>query len=381
MVSGGGERHERRAAQVANGPFAWWEPHQRTRREAMALFFGAAAVLASYLGAFLAIAGVCAALGGAQLPGAAHTWADSAGPAGVVAVVLLGYVLLVVVLTQRAWHGLPARQRRLLRARPPQPGEADGALRALDTFAPARGIPVPALWIVDDPAPNACVIGHAPGGAVCLTTGALRLARGEVSMLCAYEVTLMTSRSYAYATAATSLLMSAERLTAFLWAAAAIVLVSTLVGVPPAAAGAIVLGIALLVVLTRPVVALGDRVLPRLFDEVGELCDLETARLSAEPQQLAKLLLQMLQDGRRVHCRWQVAHLWFERESVNASAVASAWTRWSVLWPLTPDEPRLTVRMRSWSRRGLVERAATAVEQCDDPDLRARFARATSSDA
>ena len=196
-------------------------------------------------------------------------------------------------------------------------------------------------------------------------------------------MTALTTRAYGYATAAVDLSFAAQWWTTALWATGALALVSSILGVPPEVAAATVLGIVLLVTITKPLLSLNDRVLPRLLDDVDALCDFETVRLTDEPTALAQLLLHMLEDRRQVDCRWEVAHRWFERDvCLSAKTRArSAAQIWAAL-PFTPDSdgPVLARRTARGTGRGLAARAAVAVQLAGGGDaaLRARLAEATT---
>jgi hypothetical protein len=309
------------------------------------------------------------------------TWADDLGPVGIVLIVLGAVVVASLAITLVGWRGLPRTTLRLAGARAPRDGEAQPVEEALATCSLAYGLPVPALWVVDDPAPNGMAFGrpHAPN--VCLTTAALRLPRDELHALCMFHVTALASRTFAYATSAADLVLLGEWCTRLLWFAAPLVILSTFVGMPVDVAAAFVVGIVALVAVTRPLLAVADRGLAQLIDDAGELVDLETVRHSAEPAALAHLLLDLVEDDGQTQSRWELVHLWFERDVIEmvdgrggVSRALGAISPWDI------GVPAFVERCRYTSRRGLIERATTAVNLANgDTKLRARLAHARAA--
>ena len=340
--------------------FAWWDTHDQTWRRARILFLLASAVVAVYVACLLLVLG--ASLRAAEV----GSWDDlgDASAAAVVAGVIAVFAGSALVLLVVGWRGFPRFTSKLARARRPTRSEAELVHSAVASFVPAYGIAPPTIRVIDDPAPNALAFGRPAAGFVCVTSGALRLRGDEVVALCQFHVTALASRAFAYATAAADLVLLGEWCTRVLWASCAFVMVSTLFGVPAEIALAYVVGVVATVIVTRPLLFVADRGVTTLLDDVAQLVDLETVRHTAEPAPLARLLLDLLDDDRRVQGRWEIAHLWFERDTVDIGGRGAL--------------PRLFTRSRA-TRQGLLERAAAmAGQSIGDTELQARLDRARS---
>src|SRR5947207_9449798 len=222
--------------------FAWIAPHARALRTARALFILTSALLALYVSAFAIIVLTCVRLAATDDDSISRP-VRNLGGLGIALVIVAGYALITAAIAVIGRGGLPRRVRRFTQARPPEPDEAVHAQQRLESFALARGVATPRLWIIDDPAPNSCAFGRPTHGNVCLTGGALRFRSNELDALCAHQVTALTTRAYGYATAAVDLSFAAQWWTTALWATGALALVSSILGVPPEVAAATVLGI------------------------------------------------------------------------------------------------------------------------------------------
>jgi heat shock protein HtpX len=79
---------------------------------------------------------------------------------------------------------------KMTRARPLQPGEAPWLEAMAERLSRKAGIPMPRLYVVEDPSPNAFATGRNPAhGVVAVNTGLLRiLDRGEVEGVLAHEI-------------------------------------------------------------------------------------------------------------------------------------------------------------------------------------------------
>lgn len=79
---------------------------------------------------------------------------------------------------------------RMYGARQLSPGEAPELFRMTERLAQRAGIPMPRLYVVDDPQPNAFATGRSPAhGAVAVTTGLLNLLNyDEVEGVIAHEI-------------------------------------------------------------------------------------------------------------------------------------------------------------------------------------------------
>jgi hypothetical protein len=362
---------------VSPGRFSWWDTHDKAWRRARLLFVLAGLVVAIYAAGILVVVGASLRVAGVGPWHRIEAWVDDIGPVGVVFVVLVLLGVVALATMGIGWRGLPRTTLRLSRARPPDYDEERQVGAVVAAFALAYGMPSPRVWIVDDPAPNGLAFGRPGAGNVCVTTGAVRLAHDERDALCMFQVTSLASRVFAYATSAADLVLVGEWCTRLLWSAAAIVIFSTVVGVPIGVALAYVVGIAVVVAVTRPLLLLADRGLVRLIDETAELVDLETIRHSAQPESLAHLLLGVLEDRRQVKSRWEIAHLWFERDVVDVDDRNTFVQLLATFAPAEVGIPAFAARCTRGTRRGLLERAETAVDLANgDAKLRARLGRA-----
>ena len=328
------------------------------------MFVIAAGILGAYVLGLLAAAAACASRGSTG-PWHRFAWIrDALGAGGIIISIVVLHALVATAIGVTAWLGQGRRIPRAVRARPPGRGEASPAETLINSFKFARGVDAPRVWIIDSPAPNA-LAWHTPRSRnIAFTAGALRLPHDELEALCAYHVTTLTMPSFALTAATADLVLVAEWITSVLWLVAGSMFALTLLGVPPYLAAITLLSLAILVAVTRPFFMVADRVLPRLFDDVDALADLEAVRLTAQPKALAHLLLHLLEDHLEVETPWSVAHLWFERDVLDLGEAPGSLSR----------------RCRLLSARGLYARAETAVELAEgDRRLRARLQRARSA--
>ena len=126
-------------------------------------------------------------------------------------------------------------------------------------------MPTPRLRIVDADAPNGFGTGRPRACTVCLTTGALALPHNELAALCEHCVASVANRATPLACAAADLVLVAEVCTKAIWALSAFLLVSSIVGVPADVVAMTTLAIVLLVVATKPLLAIADRAIRRLL--------------------------------------------------------------------------------------------------------------------
>jgi hypothetical protein len=340
----------------------WWDTHDDAWRRARRLFAISALIVALYLAG---IATVIVLVSAAIVTGDGDVVAEAVDHLGLAGSIAIGIGVLAVATAAIAavgWRGLPRRTRRLSGSRIPAPHEVDRVGSVATAFGLAYGIRCPRIWVIDQDPPNALIFGRRSAGHLALTTGALALPPPDLDQLVMFHVGALTSRAYAYATSAVDLVLLGESLTNLLWISCAFAILSTALGMPVEVAAIYVVTVAVLVVVTRPVIAVANRELIGLLDEVDELVDLETIRHSNEPASYAALLLAMLEDSRRVRSRWQIAHLWFEREFVDSFG-------WGA--------PDFVERCERTTRRDLLARAEVAVTFASGSDhLRARLARA-----
>lgn len=109
-----------------------------------------------------------------------------------VAIVIVGGVLLF------AWFGADRAVLGALRARPPRADvPAEQAVQdVVEGLSLAAGLPVPAVYVVDDPTPNAFATGRSPDkGVVAFTTGLLeRMNRPQLEAVAAHELSHIGNR-------------------------------------------------------------------------------------------------------------------------------------------------------------------------------------------
>jgi len=359
------------------GGFAWWAPHDRARRSAELLLAGVATICALYV--VVTIVAVVVAVRIGQV-GSGHRlvpWHHRVGPLlfALLAAVLIGG--LAALIAKLASNGLAARALRLANARPVADGEAESAKRYIESFALGVGFSTPSIGIVEDPAPNAFAIGRRGSCVVCLTTGALRLPPGQLDALCAQTITSVANRALPLTCAASDLVLIARLCTRAVWGLLGVLLVSTVIGVPPLLAAALAVAITLLVVCTMPMLALADRAIPRLRDRSAQLADLNSVGLTNQPASLARLLLTAADDKRAIAAPWQIAHLWFDPDTKRKAprGFEHRFDEW--LDPLEGSDPASLRRDPAAARRTLIERARVLVDMTSgDPELRTLLERA-----
>lgn len=141
---------------------------------------------------------------------------------GLVAIVagmlLVGVLLLllgVVAVSLSLWAGSPSRLAVLLGGRLATYAGDARLVNLVEATCVAAGLPVPVLRVLEDPAPNAIVIGRAPSDAVLVvTTGLLTsLDRIELEAVVAHELSHIKRGDMRNAAAATR----AVGLLALLW--------------------------------------------------------------------------------------------------------------------------------------------------------------------
>jgi Zn-dependent protease with chaperone function len=352
------------------GEFRWWGPHEDNERGARRLLVGASAIAAlvalGYAGAVLVVVAFGAESRPTDRISAAGWWCIAAGG-------LLAFAALSLAFArtgQRRWTGFTLG---LLDTQPPEStattelvAAARHAAATLDTTAVGLGNRPPRLWIIDDPAPNALVVGHADDGHVCLTRGALALPRAELDALCAHSSIRLARPDVSLASAATAVLLAVDRVVRWTWFLVPIALFTVVLGVPASIAGALIAGMFVLLLVAIPLLALGARLAVRLLDRAGALADLDTVELTKQPRALAELLVHIVEDEQRVETSWQVGHLWFERDGVFSNSTST----------LGPDLGPMASRFGLTARRPLLARAAVAVDLANgDRRLRTRLAR------
>jgi hypothetical protein len=327
------------------GGGGWWDTHDGAWRRARWLFVLAALIVTLYLAGIVAI---LVLVGAAIATGDGDVVVDWINRVGVVGGVALGLALFAVAtagIAALGWRGIPRRTLRLSGARAPREHEVDRVRSTATTFGLSYGMQPPAIWVVDDEALNALVFGRRQAGHIGVTTGALELPPPALDALVMFQVSALASRAVAYATSAVDLVLLGEWLTRILWVSGGFAILSTILRVPVDIAAVYVVTLAVVVLVTRPVILFADHDLVALLDDLDELVDLETIRHSNDPAAFAGMLSRLAGDDRRVHSRWQIAHLWFERDLVATNDAGA---------------PDFVERCERQTRRDLVERARVA---------------------
>ena len=340
------------------------------------MFFGiGVGVFALYFVASLALGAVIAYV---IDPG---PWNRHAWTAATVVVATVGGLVAVVVgvfVGLAVWRLSQRRAWSLLRANRPTTEQMHQVRPTLEAFATAYGVSAPGVHVIAGVAPNALVFGSAMSGRVCFTTGAFSLPAEELTALCECQVSAIASPTREAVVAAIDATLIAEWWTRVVWTTAIVGFVVGVVGGGPKVGAAYLVGTLALVAVTRFALSVADRVLPELLSDVGALLDLETVHRSADPEALAELLLHLLEDGRRVQSRWEIAHRWFEPDALEIHrAEYGAFSQLADLVTGAVGVPPLVKRWARSSGNGLVERATIAVNLAQgDHQLRDRLARA-----
>lgn len=276
------------------------------------------------------------------------------------------------------WRVSQRRAWSLLRANRPTTEQMHQVRPTIDAFATAYGIAAPGIWVTGDVAPNALVFGSSTSGRVCFTTGAFSLPCEELTAVCECQVSALASPTREAVVAAIDATLIAEWWTRVVWTTAIFGFVIGVAGGGPNVGAAYLVGTVVLVAVTRLALSVADRVLPGLLSDVGGLLDLETVRRSADPEAVAKLLLYLLEDGRRVQSRWEIAHRWFEPDALEVHrAEYGALSRLADVVTGSVGVPPLVKRWARSSGSGLVQRATVAVNLAQgDHRLRDRLAKA-----
>jgi hypothetical protein len=348
------------------GPGSWWEAHDRARRDAIELLVIASTICATYLVTVFMIVLGALRVGKFGPWRGIEMWRHRIGPFGLAALAIGFVAFAALLIAFLSWASLAAHVLRRARARPPRAGEAEHARTLVSNFALGVGLAEPVISIVDDPAVNALGTGRSRAPQIVLTAGALTLPPAELEALCAHTVIAVSQRACLLSAAAAAVILDADWCTRVVWGMAGVVFVSGLAGVPTDVVAITVLGIALLVAVTKPLVVVALRATVRLLDRTAELADLETVRVTNQPGPLAKLMLDVVEHRTPVNSTWDIAHLWFDPETASRT---STWLLPSVRPIAGPDSPR--------TRAALVDRARVLVALTSgDPRLTARLERA-----
>jgi heat shock protein HtpX len=116
---------------------------------------------------------------------------------GVVGVLVVGYLVF-------AWLASGRAALTMVHARPAEGPEFAEVRSLVEQMSIASGLPVPQVYVVDDPAPNAFATGRNPNhAAITVTTGLLQiLSRRELRGVLAHEMAHIANRDIAVTTLA-----------------------------------------------------------------------------------------------------------------------------------------------------------------------------------
>lgn len=357
--------------------FAWWGPHDHARHSAELLLAGVATICAAYVAIVVGAVALGVAIDHIDSGHRHESWQHRIGLLRLAGAAVLFVAVVAALIALVAAGSLAARAVRLARARPLADGEADHARMCVENFALAVGFKTPSVFVVDDRTPNGFAAGRRRSCAVCLTTGALELPPDQLSALCAQTITSVSNRALPITCASADLVVAARWCTKLIWATPALLLTSTIVGVPIPFAAAATIATVLLVVCTMPLLALADRAIPPLRDRSAQLADLDAVRLTNQPAALARLLLAAADDYRTVSTPWQIAKLWFDPDtSRRAPGKLELGLQ---AWFETPDDsdPTSVRRAATRAHRVLIERARVLTDMTSgEPKLTAELERA-----
>lgn len=227
--------------------------------------------------------------------------------------VLLAVALLVAVAVVVVAFTLSERVAlRVSHARPAVPDEHVRYHNLVEGLCVTAGLPMPRLYVVDDPAPNAFAVGRHPRrAALVATTGLLdQLSRVQLEGVLAHELAHVRSRDTLPATVAVTLLglpALAVDLGARLLAWGGVSHESETRGRRSPLAWTGVLALPLLALV--PVAAQGVRLL--VAGRREPLADFGAVRLTRYPPGLVSALERLRDDGTVVHSSSRAtAHLW-----------------------------------------------------------------------
>jgi Zn-dependent protease with chaperone function len=137
--------------------------------------------------------------------------AAAAGPLfGVVAGVVFAGAVAVLV-----WVRAAARALRLVGGAPLEADDEPGLANLVAGLCATFGVPMPRLWLVDDPVPNACSLGRGPSASVLVVTSGLLDALGliETEGVVAHELAHVKRHDTAVSEVAVTICAPLVRLT------------------------------------------------------------------------------------------------------------------------------------------------------------------------
>jgi heat shock protein HtpX len=121
------------------------------------------------------------------------------GDAGAGLVVAAGVAVVLLLIT---WYGGASMTLAASSARPADPARDQMLLNVVHEMAIASGLPVPAVYVIDDSAPNAFATGRDPAHAVIAVTTGLyqKLDRDELQGVIAHELAHVRNFDIRYTT-------------------------------------------------------------------------------------------------------------------------------------------------------------------------------------
>ena len=211
------------------------------------------------------------------------------------------------------WYNSDKIVLKMSRARPAEKSEYPHLYNSVEGLAIAAGIPMPALYVIDDSAPNAFATGRNPEhAAIAVTTGLLdKLNRvelegvigHEMSHIADYDTLLMTITVILVGTVA---LVSDWMLRTFIWGGG-----RRRKSAGGGQAGAILMIVALVLAILSPIIAQLIRFAISRKREF--LADANGARLTRYPEGLASALEKIARDTEPLEvANKATAHLYIE---------------------------------------------------------------------
>jgi len=136
--------------------------------------------------------GLLVAILGGVIAGAVTAWGGGGAAALVPSIVLGVAVAAVVAILASLWsfYGGSEAILRIAGARPIEKAHDPQLFNVVEELSIAAGTPMPRVYLIDDPAPNAFATGRDPEhGAVAITTGLRQqLSRDELAGVMAHEI-------------------------------------------------------------------------------------------------------------------------------------------------------------------------------------------------
>ena len=176
-------------------PPNFFDQIRSNHRRSMALLAGTFVVLYLFVNLIAGVLGAysqqeCTAYGSCTT-----TWQWSVVPLVLTAVLVAGYLVLAYLSSAKA-------ALAITKARPAEGPQYQQVRNIVEGLSLAAGIPMPAIYVVDDPAPNAFATGLKPEkAAVAVTTGLLAsMSRRELEGVLAHEMGHIRNRDTSFMT-------------------------------------------------------------------------------------------------------------------------------------------------------------------------------------